>query len=227
MADKQTGSGIRTHAVKKVVKKVNKNQKGRTDIVARADDAFGSTNYAEYVVEKKVEGKYRLQRMLMILFYLAVFAGILGIIALINELTNGLGLFMVPMFCLAPLAAWILHFFTWRYVSIELSYTVDHSYFTIDKVMGGKLAVEQFKCKVKDLEIIAPYDEAAKEKLKDVKFAKEVVALPSMDTYDIYYAIHTAENGDKTLILFQATGQALKALKYYNSEAIVMTEVSR
>ena len=29
----------------------------RDDIVARADDAYGSSNYAEYVVEKKGRGK--------------------------------------------------------------------------------------------------------------------------------------------------------------------------
>lgn len=199
----------------------------RTDIVARADDAYGSANYAEFVVEKKVEGKYKLQRMLMILFYLAVFAGVLGIVALVNELTGGLGLFMVPMFCLAPLAAWMLHFFTWGYVSVEYSYTVDHSYMTVEKVLGGKKKKELFKCQVKEFEVIAPYTEEVKASFKQDSPAKVIEAVGSMSDPDIYYAAKTAENGEKTVVLFRASGQALKALKFYNSSAIVMSEVSR
>ena len=44
----------------------------RDDIVARADDAFGSSNYAEFVVDKKVEGQYKMQRLLMLLGYAVV-----------------------------------------------------------------------------------------------------------------------------------------------------------
>lgn len=198
----------------------------RTDIVARADDAFGSANYAEFVVEKKVEGKYRMQRMLMVLFYLAVFGAILGVVALVNELTGGLWLFMVPMFCLAPLAAWMLHFFTWGYVSIEYSYTVDHSYMTVEKVMGGKKKKEMFKAQVKDFEVIAPYTEEVKASFKQNPPAKVIEAVGSMSDPDLYYAV-LPENGSKTVVVFRASGQALKALKFYNSSAIVMSSVSR
>lgn len=198
----------------------------RTDIVARADDAYGSSNYAEFVVEKKVEGTYKLQRMLMVLFYLAVFAGILGIVALVNKLTGGLGLFMVPLFCLAPLAAWMLHFFTWGFVSIEYSYTVDHSYMTVEKVMGGKKKKELFKAQVKDFEVIAPYTEEVKASFKQNPPAKVIEAVGSLSDPDIYYTALT-QNGAKTVVLFRASGQALKALKFYNSAAIVMSEVSR
>lgn len=223
---KLTKSGIGDHAVKKVFKQYNRTQKGRNDIVARADDAYGSSNYAEFVVEKKVEGKYRMQRMLMILFYVAVFGAVLGVVALVNELTGGLGLFMVPMFALAPVAAWMLHFFTWRFVSIEYAYTIDHSYMTVDKVMGGKLALELFKAQVKDFEVIAPYTEEVKAQFKQNPPAKVIEAVGSMSDPDIYYAALT-QNGAKTVVLFRASGQALKALKFYNSAAIVMSDVSR
>lgn len=198
----------------------------RTDIVARADDAYGSVNYAEFVVEKKVEGTYRMQRMLMILFYLAVFGGVLGIVALVNKLTGGLGLFMVPLFALAPVAAWMLHFFTWGYVSVEYSYTVDHSYMTVEKVLGGKKKKEMFKAQVKDFEVIAPYTEEVKASFKQSPPAKVIEAVGSMSDPDIYYAVLT-QNGEKTVVIFRASGQALKALKFYNSSAIVMSDVSR
>lgn len=198
----------------------------RTDIVARADDAYGSSNYAEFVVEKKVEGTYKLQRMLMVLFYVAVFAAIIGVVMIVNELTGGLGLFMVPLFALAPVAAWMLHFFTWGYVSVEYSYTVDHSYMTVEKVLGGKKKKELFKAQVKDFEVIAPYTEEVKAEFKQNPPAKVIEAVGSMSDPDIYYAT-LIKDGLKTVVIFRASGQALKALKFYNSSAIVMSQVSR
>ncbi len=199
----------------------------RTDIVARADDAYGSSNYAEYVVEKKIEGSYKMQRILMKLGYAAIFLLIIGLVALINSLTGGMGIVIIPMFCLAPLAAWILYFFTWRFVSVEYAYTVDHSYLTVEKVLGGKNKVELFKCKVKDIQTIAPYTEEAKEKLRQFNADKTIEAVSSMSASDIYYAAYESETGSKTVVFFQATEQALKALKYYNSSAVIMSKVSR
>ena len=79
----------------------------RDDIVARADDAYGSSNYAEYVVAKKVEGQYKMQRMMMLLGYVGIFAAILAIVAIINNLTK-MGILAIPMFALAPMAALVL-----------------------------------------------------------------------------------------------------------------------
>ena len=198
----------------------------RDDIVARADDAFGSSNYAEYVVEKKVEGKYKMQRMLMILGYIGVAALILAVVFIINALT-GLGGMVIPMVALAPMAAWMLQYFTWPLVSIEYSFTVDASVLTVEKVLGGKKKIKLFRQKVKDLSLIAPYDEQYKAEADAFGADERVEAVPSMDCYDLYFALHTDENGKKTIVFFQATTQSLKALKYYNSSAIVMRETAR
>lgn len=198
----------------------------RDDIVARADDAFGSSNYAEYVVEKKVEGKYKMQRMLMILGYFGVFAAILGLVALINKLTK-LGIFAIPMFALAPSAAWMLHFITWPFVSIEYSFIVDASVLTVETVYGGRRKKKLFSQKVKDLSLIAPYDEQYKAEADAFAADTRIEAVPSMDCYDLYYALYTDEAGKKTIVFFQATSQSLKALKYYNSTAIVVRETAR
>lgn len=198
----------------------------RDDIVARADDAYGSSNYAEYVVDKKVEGKYRMQRMLMVLGYVGIAVLILAVVMIIDKLT-GLGKMMVPMVALAPMAAWMLYFFTWPYVSIEYSFTVDGSMLTVEKVMGGKKKVKLFHQKVKDLSLIAPYDEQYKSEADAFAADRRVEAVPSMDCHDLYFALHTDERGKKTIVFFQATAQSLKALKYYNSSAIVMRETAR
>lgn len=198
----------------------------RDDIVARADDAYGSSNYAEYVVEKKVEGQYKLQRMLMLLGYLGVAVVILAIVFIINALT-GLGGMIIPLIALAPMAAWMLYFFTWPLVSIEYSFTVDASVLTVEKVMGGKRKVVLFRQKVKEFSLIAPYDEQYGKEADEFAPDRRIEAVPSMDCYDLYFALHTDESGKKTVVFFQATAQSLKALKYYNSSAIVMRETNR
>ena len=198
----------------------------RDDIVARADDAFGSSNYAEYVVEKKVEGKYKMQRILMVLGYVGVCAAIFGIVSLVNSLTK-LGIIALPMFALAPMAGVILYNLTWPLVSIEYSFTVDASALTIETVYGGRRKKKMFGCKVKDLSLIAPYDDKYKAEADEFNADVRIEAVPNMECYDLYFALHTDEAGKKTIIFFQATAQSLKALKYYNSSAIVMRETAR
>ena len=198
----------------------------RDDIVARADDAYGSSNYAEYVVAKKVEGQYKMQRMMMLLAYVGILAAILAIVAIINNLTK-MGILAIPMFALAPMAALVVYRLTWPAVSIEYSLTVDASVLTVEKVMGGKKKVKLFETKVKDLSLIAPYDEDYAKEADEFAADERVEAVPAMDCYDLYFALHTAEDGKKTVVFFQATKQLLKALKYYNSSAMVMRETAR
>lgn len=198
----------------------------RDDIVARADDAYGSSNYAEYVVAKKVEGQYKMQRILMLLSYAGVFALLLAMVIIFNNITH-LGILAIPLFALAPSAAWMLYFFTWPIVSIEYSFTVDASVLTVEKVMGGKRKVKLFEAKVKELSLIAPYDEEYSKEADEFAADNRVEAVPSMDCCDLYFALHTDDAGKKTIIFFQATAQSLKALKYYNSSAIVMRKTAR
>lgn len=190
----------------------------RDDIVARADDAYGSSNYAEYVVDKKVEGKYKMQRLLMLLSYVVI-AGVIIAAVVISG--------FIPLIALAPMAVWMLYFFTWHLVSIEYSFIVDASVLTVEKVMGGKKKIKLFSAKVKDLSLIAPYDDKYKAEADAFGADNRVEAVPSMDCYDLYFALYTDEKGKKTILFFQATAQSLKALKYYNSSAIVMRETAR
>lgn len=189
----------------------------RTDIVARADDAFGSSNYAEFSVEKKVEGKYKTNRMLMILAYIVVIGAFAGIFAFV----------FTPLVAIAPILGWVLIFFTWPLVSIEYKYTVDAAEFKAVTVYGGKREKPLFSCKVRDFTRIAP-DNGEYEDEKQAFGAQSTVSvLPTENCPDRYFGLYTAETGEKTIVYFRATGQALKAFKYYNSAATVVTEVSR
>ena len=189
----------------------------RTDIVARADDAFGSSNYAEFSVEKKVEGSYKLHRTLMIILYIVVIGAFAGVFAFV----------FTPLVAIAPIVGWVLIFFTWPLVSIEYKYTVDAAEFKAVTVYGGKREKPLFSCKVKEFSRIAPDNGDYDAEKQEFGQANTVSVLPTFDCPDRYFGLCTSENGEKTIVYFRATGQALKALKYYNSAATVVTEVSR
>ena len=200
----------------------------RTDIVARADDAFGSSSYAEYTVEKKVEGTYKMQRFLMILAYIGIFAVIAALVALFNALSDGaFGMIPVVLFALAPLATWVLVHFTWGNVSVEYKYVIDHSMFNLYAVYGGKKEKLMFNCKMKDFELIAPYNDEYKAKAAEFNADQKISGVPSLNASDIYVCLATDESGKKSEVLIQLTSHSIKAIKYYNKDALVEEKTLR
>lgn len=189
----------------------------RSDIVARADDAFGSANFAEYSVNRKVEGKYKTRRTLVILLYILVIGGLAGVLAFV----------FAPLVAIVPIFGWALIFVTWPFLSIEYKYTVDAAQFTAFTVYGGKWERPTFLCRTKDLTLVAPDSEKYENEKQAFGATDTVSLLPTPNCEDRYFALCQDEDGRKTLVFFQATGQALKAFKYYNSGATVVTEVSR
>jgi len=200
----------------------------RPDIVARADEAFGSANYAEYSVEKKKEGAYKTKRFLMVLAYIGLFALLSGIVVLVNTLTGGaIGMFVVVLIALVPLGTWVLIHFTWGYVSYDYKYVIDHAEFTAFIVYGGKKDKKLFSCKTKDFRLIAPNNEQYKPEVGAFGKADVLDITPSMNAEDVYFGLVEDEYGKKNIIYFQVTSHTLKALKYYNKDALIMTETRR
>ncbi len=192
-------------------------KQSRADIVARADDAFGSANYAEYSVNKKVEGRYKTNRTLVILLYILGIGGLAGVLAFV----------FAPLVAIVPIFGWLLIFFTSPFISVEYKYIVDRAEFTTFTVYGGKLERPTFACKTKSLIRVAPDTDKYESEKQAFGTANTVSLLPTANCEDRYFALCEDENGQKTIVYFQAVGQALKAFKYYNSAATVMTEVSR
>lgn len=204
-------------------------KKNLPEIVARADDAFGSKNYAEYTVTLEPTGKLRTKRLLFKLGYASVFIAVIALIILLNNLTNGLGIIFLPLFALAPLSLWILVHFTWPRVCIDYRYTIDHSRFEANILYGDKKDKKPlFECAVKEFSLIAPINSPEHSMQLRLYDKADVVDLRSkVDANDIYFALHEGENGKKTVIYFEATSQALGAFKYYNKAATVMSETRR
>ena len=71
---------------------------------------FDSPNYAEYVYDKKAEGKLLLARALMIALYALFFGGLFAFCCITR---------IIPLFAIGPLLTFILYLCTWRFVSYD------------------------------------------------------------------------------------------------------------
>lgn len=190
-------------------------ERSRGDIVAAADDKFKSQNYAEYIVDLKKEGKYKRQRTLMITAYVLFVAMFFGIVFAFN--------FPWIIFLAFP-ATMILYYATWHYFSRSFCYVVETGTFTVTKVYGYKKEDDFVKFRISEAEMIAPFNDEYKHYAHAHAGAVEYTAVSSMSASDIYFATFTGEDGKPAVLFFEATEQILKALRYYNSKATVVTK---
>ncbi len=200
------------------MRKFKGKERSRGDITARADDAFGSANYSEFMVDVKKEGKYKMQRLLMIGLYVLVAAAFVVVMVALTFPWIGL---------LIPFAIFFLRFLTWHYVSRSYYYTVDGSFFTVLKVYGGKYEKDFVKVKISEAEMIAPLNEEYTPHAHAHADATRYEAVSSFDASDIYFMTFTDKDGKPAVVFFEATESMLKAMKYYNSQALVMTKTIR
>ena len=190
-------------------------ERSRGDIVAAADDKFKSQNYAEYIVDVKKEGKYKRQRILMISLYTFVCVGLFAAAFLTS-------MFFLPLLNVVVLP--LLYHSTWHFFSRSYFYTVDSGIFTITKVYGYKKEDDFVKVRISEAEMIAPLNDEYKHYAHAHADAVTYEAVSSFSASDIYFVTYTDEAGKPSVIFFEATEQILKALRYYNSKAVVMTK---
>ena len=160
----------------------------------------------EYTVAKKVEGKYLLNRILMILGYV-VFGGAFFF-----------GLFLAhlyPLMAFIILVEWIVVFFTWRYVSVEYRYETLSGGIKFFTVYGGKTKKEELSLRIKDFSELGAYT----EEIGALSFDKKYSFVSSENKQDVYYGIFTDGEGKNCIVLFEAIDRSLKILKFYNSNA--------
>ena len=174
----------------------------------------------EYVVKQGRSGKNLVSRAMLItgyVFFVLAFL-ITGIVTKV----------MAPLFALAPIALWILIFFTWRYVNVEYEISMTSGIFTVSKIYGGRSRKTMMEFAIKNCSMIAPLTHARWSERAELFRAETVCdALSSPDAPDAYFAAFESENGKKEMLYFEATQKALRICRYYNSAATVVAEVSK
>jgi hypothetical protein len=174
---------------------------------------MNENNEFDYTVAKKVEGKYRLSRILMVFFYVIFGMSYFVGLAIAH---------LYPIMAFTPLLVWILVFFTWRFVSIEYRYETVSGGIKFYTVYGGKKKKLVLDMRIKDFEEITPFDADAKTRLSSVRFDRSYsFSRSENDDTDKYFATFKDNDGKACIVYFDATEQSLKIMKFYNSDTTV------
>lgn len=170
-------------------------------------------NSYEYSAEQVNEGKWKIYRALLIIFYIS-FASAYFLAIYIS------GIFTLGAFI--PVALWILIFFTWRFVKPDYKYTVESGIMTFIITYGGKTKREVVKLHVKDAYLIGRVEKNL-SKIEGFAPKKKYSAIPFASCPDVYAVLFYEKNGTPSVLYFRATAQALKVLSFYNREATEIT----
>lgn len=173
-------------------------------------------NTYEFVVAQKHEGKVQLFRILAVVSYVLFFCVVAAALILLH---------FPWMVAVLPIFEWILIFFTWRYRSVEFEYSMTSGNITFSYIYGGRSRKTALETAIKRFQEIAPLDDAALSRLEARDIQKEYRFISSDDAPDIYYAL-LDEDGELSVVLFEATQKALEILRFYNPMTVV-TKVSR
>ena len=165
----------------------------------------------EYGVDKKREGKLKLLAIALIVLYVAFVGGTFGLLYSIR---------LIPVFAAVPVVLWIIVLLTWRYVQIDDKYRLSEGKFSLTRKYGsrdGKLLCE---FRIREALAIAPEHECTSI-LDGIPKSRIIDARPSESASDIYVAVFTDKDGERSAVKFQATEQAVKVLRYYNENTVV------
>lgn len=174
-------------------------------------------NAAEARVRKKVQGRYRLNRML-VRFALVLFPVIPLVLGAAFKTLSFL-LWMTPVFVLVDVLI-LRHLF--RYVDIEYEYAVISGELRVDIIYGNARRKEWLKVKFADMDAIAPYEGEYKAKLDArTDIDREYDATSSKDAPDCFYGTFVNEDGEKSAVFFEPTKKILDLAKLYNHATVV------
>ena len=183
------------------------------------------TNHAELTVEKKKEGVYQRNRMLMYGAYALFPVLVVALIAILVPDLMLLGILFIPLYPFLLTKVIIPN--TSHFINIEEKMDVSGGHLTLTTIYGKKKSKDLCKIKVSLFEAIAPYNnDEYKAAADSFKYDKRYEAVSSMSHPDVYYAYGTNEFGEKVICFFEVTNKALKVMKFLNKKTVV-TEVSR
>lgn len=180
------------------------------------------TNHAELTVEKKKEGKYKRDRMLMYGAYAFGFVLLVGIFFALDIAL--LGILMIPLYPF--LLSKLIIPLTFYHVDLEEKWDISGGHITLTTIYGKKKSKELCKEKVSAFDAIVPYKDEYKKEADAFGATKRYEAVSTMNHPDVYCAYGTNEYGEKIILFFEATNRALRVMKFLNKNTVV-TEVSR
>lgn len=169
-------------------------------------------NNYEYMIDQKGKKKWKIIKLLTVLAY-AAFAGIYFLIVYLSK--------FLPLGSVIPLAVWILAFFTWRYTKPVYKFSFDSGAFVYTIVYGDRTKREKVRTRISAAKMIAPIADVMNS--EDAKNASRVYDASNANYSNLpIYGMLFEENGKFSLLKFNANKDAIKRLRYYNQNTVVI-----
>lgn len=185
------------------------------------DDTYKQSNIADYTVSKKVEGKYKTQR---ILFWVVSIVAILALILVGCIINPFLGLALIVFSVMVIMA---LNYFLFRYLKIEYSYAIENSELICTEIYGNTADKLLLRIKTSSIERVIPYEGEYKAEVDRTGFEEKIDLRSTPNTDQAYCVLYRKDDGKKGVVFLEACNKALKAFKYYNSQNTVVKEMRR
>ncbi len=169
-----------------------------------------SFNSITHTVEKRVEGKYKLQRILYIIG--SVIASV--ILCAMCIAVKFLVYFTPVMFMLCI----IVFKYLFIYFQIEYRYTIERGVFTMEKVFGARKCKKYYQVNINEVDRISPFTNVTVSE-GDTVFPS---CISTKDPTPDLYAMIVNDGEKKTVLYFEATKKTLKIMKYHNKSTEVV-----
>lgn len=163
---------------------------------------------------QKIEGKWILARVLLILFYIVFVTAVL-IAGFITRI-------LWPLLALIPISLWVLVFITWRYVSVEHEYSATSGTLTYSKIYGNKsrrrILDISLKNAVRIAPLCAPLHRDFAERYQPEREFSAVSSEHSDGIWFVLFELGASKNKDKrrAIFYFEPDEKLLRICRYYN-----------
>ncbi len=175
---------------------------------------YQGLNSVEYQYEKRVEGKYRLSRVLYtaaaVLFSFALMFAVCAV--------GGPFVYTVPVIFMICL---IVFRYLFMYFQIGYKYKIEGGVFTAYIVYNSTRIKEYYKADLRAVKCIKPYD--ALEKVSGTVYPS-CISLKK-PTPELYQMNFTNGGGVECVAYFEATKNTLKVMKYFHEETVIAQNV--
>lgn len=171
-----------------------------------------TTNHVEVAVKRRLDSELVAKKILLIILYIVFALGFFGLFFYIR---------FVQICALLPLFVWMLVFFTWRYTNIEYEYIISSGEISVAAIYGNRVRKKIVETRIADMEKIAPFDDAAAEKLAGLGIKNVYNILGEKNSPSACYALFDEPKKGKSLLIFEGDGRALKIMRFYNPRTVI------
>lgn len=164
--------------------------------------------FVEHMVTQRPTAKIMMQKCA--LSFAAVIVGLLPLWIAV--------FFGIDLTTLLPLtvvgAVWGM-IFLFKRLNLEFEYIVTNGEMDVDKIMGRSSRKRLLTVDCRNFDILAPYKDEHRSEYESQSIAKRVDVSSSVSAPGRWFAIFSAKDGARTLLVFEPNERMLEAFKTY------------